>query len=197
MGQPTVEDTISILRGLKEKYEVHHGVRITDAALVQAAVLSHRYISERFLPDKAIDLMDEAAAKLNIEITSKPQIIDEIDRKLIQLQMERMSIARDNTDPDRLAKLDATIKELNRQQQDLKGRWDAERAGVNRVQDLKNQIESTVLKLERAERMGDYNSAAELKYGTLPELHRALKEEGRKWTKKRKISMERRCLMIL
>lgn len=180
IGQPTVEDTISILRGLKEKYEVHHGVRITDEALVQSAVLSHRYISERFLPDKAIDLMDEAAAKLNIEITSKPQVIDEIDRKLIQLQMERMSIARDNKDPDRLVKLDATIKDLQRKQQDLKGKWDAERAGVNRVQDLKNQIEALALKIERAERTGDYNTAAELKYGKLPELQKTLKEEERK-----------------
>jgi ATP-dependent Clp protease ATP-binding subunit ClpB len=185
IGQPTVEDTISILRGLKEKYEVHHGVRITDEALVQSAILSHRYISERFLPDKAIDLMDEAAAKLNIEITSKPQVVDEIDRKLIQLQMERMSIARDNKDPDRLRKLDSTIKDLQRQQQDLKGKWDAERAGVTRVQDLKNQIEATALKLDRAERTGDYNTAAELKYGTLPELHKTLKEEEQKMDQQR------------
>jgi ATP-dependent Clp protease ATP-binding subunit ClpB len=185
IGQPTVEDTISILRGLKEKYEVHHGVRITDEALVQSAVLSHRYISERFLPDKAIDLMDEAAAKLNIEITSKPQVVDEIDRKLIQLQMERMSIARDNTDPDRLQKLDSTIKDLQRQQQDLKGKWDAERAGVTRVQDLKNQIDTITSQLERAERTGDYNKAAELKYGTLPELQKTLQEEAQKMDQQR------------
>ena len=103
VGQPSVEDTISILRGLKEKYEVHHGVRITDSALVSAAILSHRYISERFLPDKAIDLVDEAAAKLNIEVSSKPTIIDELDRKVLQLQMERLSIARDEAGSKRLS----------------------------------------------------------------------------------------------
>ncbi|CAE7361217.1 clpB, partial [Symbiodinium microadriaticum] len=160
-----------------EKYEVHHGVRITDQALIQAASLSHRYISERFLPDKAIDLVDEAAAKLNIEITSKPQAVDDIDRKLIQLQMERMSIARDNTDPERLRSLDETIKQLQRQQQDLKAKWDRERAGVNRLQELKNQIDSTVTQLERAERQSDLNRAAELKYGTLPSLQKQLAEE--------------------
>jgi ATP-dependent Clp protease ATP-binding subunit ClpB len=156
---------------------VHHGVRITDQALIQAAQLSHRYISERFLPDKAIDLVDEAAAKLNIEITSKPQAVDEIDRRLIQLQMERMSIARDNTDPARLGALDQTIKALQKEQQDLKERWDVERAGVNRLQTLKNQIDATVTQLERAERMSDLNSAAELKYGTLPALKKELEAE--------------------
>jgi ATP-dependent Clp protease ATP-binding subunit ClpB len=186
VGQPSVEDTVSILRGLKEKYEVHHGVRITDEALIQAAVLSNRYISERFLPDKAIDLVDEAAAKLNIEVTSKPQEVDEIDRRLIQLEMERMSIARDNTDPDRLSRLDLTMSELKRKQQDLKGRWDAERAGVNKVQELRNQIDATVSRLEKAERSGDLNTAAELKYGTLPQLQKTLKEEEAKMDQEKK-----------
>lgn len=177
IGQPTVEDTISILRGLKEKYEVHHGVRINDSALISAATLSHRYIAERFLPDKAIDLVDEAAAKLNIDITSKPQEIDEIDRELIKLQMERMSIARDTTDASRLSKLDATISELQKKQQDLKARWDQERAGVNKIQELKNQIESTIVQMEKYERMYDLSNAAKLKYATLPELKKQLADE--------------------
>jgi len=129
VSQPTVEDTISILRGLKDKYEVHHGVRITDSALVAAASLSHRYISERFLPDKAIDLVDEAAAKLNIEVTSKPTEIDELERKVIQLQMERLSIARDEAGSPRLSSLDSSIATFNRQVSELKEKWDLERAG--------------------------------------------------------------------
>lgn len=177
VGQPNVEDTISILRGLKEKYEVHHGVRIDDAALISAAVLSHRYISERFLPDKAIDLVDEAAAKLNIDITSKPQEIDEIDRKLIQLQMERMSIARDSTDQLRLTKLDNTIHELQRQQQELKDRWSQERAGVMRLQEIKNQIDSSMILMEKYEREYDLNNAAKMKYDTLPKLKEQLAKE--------------------
>jgi ATP-dependent Clp protease ATP-binding subunit ClpB len=177
IGQPTVEDTISILRGLKEKYEVHHGVRINDSSLIAAATLSHRYISERFLPDKAIDLVDEAAAKLNIDITSKPQEIDEIERKLIQLQMERMSIARDNSDSERIGQLDAIILDLQRKQQDLKGKWDQERAGVSRLQELKNQIESTVMQMEKCEREYDLNTAAQLKYSTLPNLKKQLEAE--------------------
>jgi ATP-dependent Clp protease ATP-binding subunit ClpB len=142
VGQPTVEDTVAILRGLKEKYEIHHGVRITDASLVAAAQLSHRYISERFLPDKAIDLVDEAAAKLNIEVTSKPQAIDELDRKIIQLQMERLSLARDEAGSKRLQNLDGQIDSLTRQQEDLRNRWELERSGVTKIQDIKNQIDS-------------------------------------------------------
>ena len=134
VGQPTVEDTVAILRGLKEKYEIHHGVRITDASLVAAAQLSHRYISERFLPDKAIDLVDEAAAKLNIEVTSKPQAIDELDRKIIQLQMERLSLARDEAGSKRLRNLDSQIESLTRQQEDLRNRWELERSGVTKIQ---------------------------------------------------------------
>ena len=176
--QPTVVDTISILRGLKEKYEIHHGVRITDAALVSAATLSHRYISERFLPDKAIDLVDEAAAKLKIEVTSKPQAIDELDRRIIQLQMERLSVARDEKEGSpRIAGLDKQIQALQREQEGLRSRWELERAGVTRLQDLKNQIDSIQTQIAKAEREYDLNTAAVLKYGSLPELQKQLKQE--------------------
>ena len=177
VGQPTEEDTISILRGLKEKYEVHHGVRITDTALVAAATLSHRYISERFLPDKAIDLVDEAAAKLNIEVTSKPEAIDQLDRRIIQLQMERLSIARDDEDSRRLQQLDSQIQNLSREAESLRSRWETERAGVSRLQDLREKIDATNVEIEKAEREYDLNAAAVLKYGTLPELQKQLEEE--------------------
>jgi len=177
VAQPTVEDTVSILRGLKDKYEVHHGVRITDSALVSAAQLSHRYISERFLPDKAIDLVDEAAAKLKIAITSKPEALDELDRKIIQLQMERMSIARDEGDSPRMAKIDSQLEALQKQQQELRSKWELERAGVSRLQDLKNQIDAAQTELAKAERDFLYSEASEIKYGTLPALMKELEEE--------------------
>lgn len=175
--QPTVEDTISILRGLKDKYEVHHGIRITDAALVAAATLSDRYISERFLPDKAIDLVDEAAAKLKIELTSKPEAIDELDRKIIQLQMERLSIARDEAASPRLTVIDDQIDNLQKHQEGLRSRWDQERAGVSRLQELKEKIDETSFAIQKAEREYDLNEAAVLKYGTLPQLQKELAEE--------------------
>jgi len=177
VGQPTVEDTVSILRGLKEKYEVHHGIRITDAALVAAATLSHRYISERFLPDKAIDLVDEAAAKLNIEVTSKPQAIDELDRRIIQLQMEHLSLERDEAGSKRLAQLDEDITRLSREVEGLNSRWEAERSGVTSIQALKNQIDQTQTDIDKAEREYDLNEAAVLKYGKLPELLKKLEQE--------------------
>jgi len=184
VSQPTVEDTISILRGLKDKYEVHHGIRITDSALIAAATLSHRYISERFLPDKAIDLVDEAAAKLNIEVTSKPQAIDELDRRIVQLQMERLSVGRDESEGSaRLGSLDSQILALQRQQETLKARWDLERAGVTKIQEVKNQIDSTMTAIAKAEREYDLNSAAVLKYGTLPELQKQLKTEEELYSK--------------
>jgi ATP-dependent Clp protease ATP-binding subunit ClpB len=186
VDQPNVEDTISILRGLKEKYEIHHGVRITDSALVAAATLSHRYISERFLPDKAIDLVDEAAAKLKISVTSKPEEMDEMDRKLIQLQMERLSIARDEAGSQRLAMLDNQIEFLQRKQESLKQRWDAERAGVSKLQEIKNQIDVTMTKIAKAEREYDLNAAAILKYGTLPELQKQLAIEEEVYAKSSK-----------
>jgi len=177
VSQPTVEDTISILRGLREKYEIHHGVRITDSALVAASTLSDRYISERFLPDKAIDLVDEAAARLKIDLTSKPEIIDEIDRKVIQLQMERLSIARDNEDSSRLRAVDQQIESLTREQQELTDAWNAERSGVSRLQEIKNEIDQANTELAKAEREYDLNSAAVLKYGKIPELQKSLAEE--------------------
>merc|ERR1711871_1876970 len=177
VGQPTVEDTVSILRGLKEKYEVHHGIRITDAALVAAATLSHRYISYRFLPDKAIDLVDEAAAKLNIEVTSKPEAIDQLERRIIQLQMERLSIARDDEESKRLIRLDSEIEKLTREAESLRSRWETEGAGVSRLQELREKIDATNVEIEKAEREYDLNAAAVLKYGTLPDLQRQLEEE--------------------
>merc|ERR1711871_1379513 len=177
VNQPNVEDTISILRGLREKYEIHHGVRITDSALVAAATLSDRYISERFLPDKAIDLVDEAAAKLNIEVTSKPQAIDELDRKIIQLQMERLSLARDEAGSKRLENLDDQIGALQRQQEELRSRWELERSGVTKIQEIKEQIDSVQTEIAKAEREYDLNTAAVLKYGKLPELQKELEAE--------------------
>lgn len=186
VSQPNVMDTISILRGLKEKYEVHHGVRINDNALIAASTLSDRYITERFLPDKAIDLVDESAAKLNIELTSKPARLDELDRKILQLQMERLSIVRDeelnkgadhSAEEKRIAELDKQLDSLKREQRTLFDKWKLEKAGVNRLQELKNEIESVTLEMEKAERNYDLNKAAELKYQTLPELAKQLAQE--------------------
>merc|ERR1711871_1130901 len=185
VGQPTVEDTVAILRGLKEKYEIHHGVRITDASLVAAAQLSHRYISERFLPDKAIDLVDEAAAKLNIEVTSKPQAIDELDRKIIQLQMERLSLARDEAGSKRLSNLDDQIATIQRQQEELRSRWELERSGVTKIQEIKEQIDGVQTEIAKAEREYDLNTAAVLKYGKLPELQKQLEVEEDLYASKR------------
>ena len=177
--EPSVEDTIAILRGLKEKYEVHHKVRIKDAALVAAAVLSHRYIADRFLPDKAIDLVDEAAARIRMQIDSMPQEIDEIERRLMQLQIERVSVARDQDDPvarERLEKIDAELAELREKGDALKSRWQAEKEGIGRLGKLKEEIESTKMAMAEAERRGDLNRAAELRYGTLHQLERQLTE---------------------
>jgi ATP-dependent Clp protease ATP-binding subunit ClpB len=177
--EPSVEDTIAILRGLKDKYEVHHKVRIKDAALVAAAVLSHRYIADRFLPDKAIDLVDEAAARIRMQIDSMPQEIDEIERRLMQLQIERVSVARDQDDPvarERLEKIDAELAELREKGDALKSRWQAEKEGIGRLGKLKEEIESTKMAMAEAERRGDLNRAAELRYGTLHQLERQLTE---------------------
>jgi ATP-dependent Clp protease ATP-binding subunit ClpB len=177
VSQPTPEDTISILRGLKDKYEVHHGIRIKDSALVAAALLSDRYISERFLPDKAIDLVDEAAAKLKIEVSSKPQALDELDRKVLQLQMERLSVARDDEQSPRLQQIDTQINALNREREELRSRWDAERAGVVKIKELKNQLDAAMTELAKLERDYDLNNAAILKYGKIPELQKQLAQE--------------------
>ncbi len=176
VDQPSVEETISILRGLKERYEVHHGVRIKDAALVAAAVLSHRYISDRFLPDKAIDLVDEAAARLRTEIDSKPEELDEADRKILQLEIEREALKKE-TDPasrERLGKLEAELAALRETAQALRARWEAEKSAIARHRSLQQEIEATRQEIERAERQYDLNRVAELKYGKLAQLEREL-----------------------
>ncbi|EFJ52466.1 hypothetical protein VOLCADRAFT_79064 [Volvox carteri f. nagariensis] len=177
VDQPTVAETVSILRGLRERYEVHHGVRISDSALVEAAVLSDRYIADRFLPDKAIDLVDEAAAKLKMEITSKPMALDEIDRKVLQLEMERLSLEKvsDRGAAARLATLDAELSRLKSEQQVITAQWQREKADMSRVQDLKEEIERVNIEIAQAERDYDLNRAAELKYGTLLNLQNQLK----------------------
>ena len=176
VDQPTVEDTISILRGLKERYEVHHGVRIADNALVAAAVLSSRYIADRFLPDKAIDLVDESAARLKMEITSKPEEIDELDRRILQLEMEKLSLGResDAASRDRLERLDKELAELREQQSTLNAQWQAEKGAIDEVSAIKEEIEQVQLQVEQAKRNYDLNKAAQLEYGTLAELHKKL-----------------------
>jgi ATP-dependent Clp protease ATP-binding subunit ClpB len=179
VDQPTVEDTISILRGLRERYEVHHGVRIKDSALVAAAVLSNRYISDRFLPDKAIDLVDEAAAKLRTEIDSMPTALDETHRRVMQLEIEREALRKekDAASKDRLAKLERELANLKAEGDALKARWQSEKQAIQQLRDLRQQIEQTRAEIEKAERQYDLNRAAELKYGKLPELERRLKAE--------------------
>ena len=181
VDQPTVEDTISILRGLKERYEVHHGVRIADNALVAAAVLSSRYIADRFLPDKAIDLMDESAARLKMEITSKPEEIDELDRRILQLEMEKLSLGResDAASRDRLERLEKELAELREQQSNLNAQWQQEKGSIDELSAIKEEIEQVQLQIEQAKRSYDLNKAAELEYGTLATLHKQLaaKEE--------------------
>src|SRR5882672_1249301 len=174
VDEPSVEDTISILRGLKERYEVHHGVRIKDSAMVAAAVLSNRYISDRFLPDKAIDLVDEAAAKLRTEIDSMPGELDEILRRVMQLEIEREALKKetDKASKERLKKLEKELADLQAKADSLKAQWQAEKQAVNRLRALRQQIEQTKMEIERAEREYDLNRAAELRYGRLAELER-------------------------
>jgi ATP-dependent Clp protease ATP-binding subunit ClpB len=176
VDQPSVEDTISILRGLRERYEVHHGVRIKDAALVTAAVLSHRYIPDRFLPDKAIDLVDEAAAKLRTEIDSMPSELDEASRRVMQLEIEREALRKetDQASRDRLEKLERELGDLRGEADALRARWDREKGAVAHQRDLRRQIEETKVEIARSEREYDLNRVAELKYGTLPDLERQL-----------------------
>ncbi|MFN3927845.1 MAG: ATP-dependent chaperone ClpB [Pseudanabaenaceae cyanobacterium] len=178
VDQPSVEDTISILRGLKERYEIHHGVTITDNALVAAAVLSNRYIADRFLPDKAIDLVDEAAAKLKMEKTSKPEELDEIDRKVLQLEMEKLSLkkANDAESKERLAKLERELAEWKEKQAKLTADWQAEKEASTVINKLKEEIERVNVEIQQAERNYDLNRAAELKYGKLITLHKKLEE---------------------
>ncbi len=184
VDQPTVEDTISILRGLKERYEVHHGVKISDNALVAAATLSTRYISDRFLPDKAIDLMDEAAAKLKMEITSKPEELDEIDRKVLQLEMERLSLQKESNAAsiDRLERLEKDLANLKEQQSGLNAQWQSEKGVIDSIQKIKEQIDKVNIEIQQAELKYDLNRAAELKYSKLTELQKQLKEAEAKLT---------------
>ncbi|WP_417455502.1 ATP-dependent chaperone ClpB [Kiloniella sp.] len=176
--EPNVEDTVSILRGLKEKYELHHGVRITDSALVAAASLSNRYITDRFLPDKAIDLVDEAASRLRMEVDSKPEEIDEMDRRLIQLKIEQSALQKesDKAAKDRLDKLKFEIAELEEKSNTLTSQWKSEKDKLAGAQRIKEELEQARLELEQAERDGRLEKAGELKYGRLPELERALVE---------------------
>jgi ATP-dependent Clp protease ATP-binding subunit ClpB len=178
IDQPTIEDTISILRGLKERYEVHHGVKISDNALVAAATLSTRYISDRFLPDKAIDLMDEAAAKLKMEITSKPEELDEIDRKVLQLEMERLSLQKesDRASQDRLGRLEKELADWKEQQSALNAQWQSEKHVIDQIQTVKEEIDRVNIEIQQAERDYDLNRAAELKYGKLTSLQRDLEQ---------------------
>jgi ATP-dependent Clp protease ATP-binding subunit ClpB len=176
VDQPSVVDTISILRGLKERYEVHHGVRIADNSLVAAATLSSRYISDRFLPDKAIDLVDEAAARLKMEITSKPEELDEIDRKILQLEMEKLSLQKesDAASRDRLERLEKELADLKEEQRTLDTQWQSEKGIITKIQSAKEEIDRVNLEIQQSERNYDLNRAAELKYGKLTDLHRKL-----------------------
>src|SRR5437016_14219672 len=176
VSEPPVEDTISILRGIKEKYEVHHGVRITDGAIVAAATLSHRYITDRFLPDKAIDLIDEAAARLRMEVDSKPEEIDELDRRIIQLKIEREALKKehDAASQDRLQKLVKELEDLEQESAELTAEWQAEKGKLASAQKLKEQLDQARAELEQVQRRGDWGRAGELTYGVIPDLERQL-----------------------
>jgi len=182
VGEPTVEQTIAILRGLKERYEVHHGVRIQDSAIVAAATLSHRYIADRFLPDKAIDLIDEAASKLRIEIDSVPVEIDEIQRRIVQLEIERQALSKekDKASRERLGKIEQELADLRENASALNAEWQREKAEIEKVKQIKERIDKVRFELEQATRQGDLNKAAELRYGTLPQLEAQLQEEEKR-----------------
>ncbi|MEM9506530.1 MAG: ATP-dependent chaperone ClpB [Cyanobacteria bacterium P01_E01_bin.35] len=186
VGEPNVVDTISILRGLKERYEGHHGVSITDTALVAAATLSNRYISDRFLPDKAIDLVDEAAAKLKMEITSKPEELDEVDRKILQLEMERLSLEKEDNpiSQERLAKLEKELANLKEEQSEINAQWQSEKAVIDDIRNLKEEINAVNLEIEQSERDYDLNRAAELRYGKLTQLQQQMTEIEQKLAEK-------------
>ncbi|MDO9383716.1 MAG: ATP-dependent chaperone ClpB [Hyphomicrobiaceae bacterium] len=178
VNEPNVEDTISILRGLKEKYELHHGVRITDSALVAAATLSHRYISDRFLPDKAIDLVDEAASRLRMQVDSKPEELDAIDRDLMQMKIEREALRKetDRASKDRLERLDKSIAELEEKSTAMTARWEGEKNKLGSAQKIKEELEARRVDLDQAQRKGDYARAGELRYSVIPELEKRLSD---------------------
>jgi ATP-dependent Clp protease ATP-binding subunit ClpB len=182
VGEPSVEDTIGILRGLKERYEVHHGVRIQDSALVAAATLSSRYIADRFLPDKAIDLVDEAASRLRIEIDSLPTEIDQVERKLVQLEIERQALKKesDKASKERLARVEREIAELRETSAGMKAHWQQEKGAIQKIRSTKEQIEQARFQIEEVTRKGDLGKAAELRYGTLPGLEKQLAAENEK-----------------
>jgi ATP-dependent Clp protease ATP-binding subunit ClpB len=179
VGEPTVEDTISILRGLRERYEIHHGVKFKDAALVAAAVLSHRYISDRFLPDKAIDLVDESASKLRMEIDSMPAELDEVRRRIMQLEIEREALRKetDKASVERLGRLEKELANLKEEQNTLQSHWQQEKEAIQAARKMKEELEQVRLEIERAQRAGDYAKASELQYGRLPELERKIREQ--------------------
>ena len=179
VGEPTVEDTISILRGLRERYEIHHGVKFKDSALVAAAVLSHRYISDRFLPDKAIDLIDEAASRLRMEIDSMPAELDEVQRRLMQLEIEREALRKesDKASIERLERLEKELADLKEQKDQLTAHWQQEKDTIQRGRKLKEELEQVRLEMQRAQQAGDYAKASELQYGRLPQLERQIQEE--------------------
>ena len=185
VGEPSVADTIAILRGLKEKYEVHHGVRITDNALVAAATLSDRYIGDRFLPDKAIDLMDEAASRLRIEIDSLPQEIDEVERRIVQLEIERQSLLKekDRAGMDRRRAVEQEIAELRERSAGMKAQWQSEKGAIQEIQQIKAEIETLRSEVEQATRRGDLQRAAELRYGRIPELEQRLEQDQQRLQK--------------
>ncbi|MCX7817433.1 MAG: ATP-dependent chaperone ClpB [Syntrophales bacterium] len=180
--EPTVEDTIAILRGLKERYELHHGVRIKDAAIIAAATLSNRYISDRFLPDKAVDLIDEAASRLRIELDSLPAEIDAVERKITQLEIERQSLLKetDQTALERRKKIEAELEELRRSMEEMKIHWAKEKECIKRIQEIRSEIEKLKIEEQNAQREGDLAKAAEIRYGKLIELNKAMEEEQRK-----------------
>ena len=179
VDEPTVEDTISILRGLRERYEIHHGVRIKDAALVAAAVLSHRYITDRFLPDKAIDLIDEAASKLRMEIDSMPVALDELERRIMQFEIEREALRKekDKASRERLEKLEKEMADLKEERARLASHWQQEKEAIQKIRTLKEEQEALRIEIEQAQRKGDYQKASELQYGRVPELERKIREE--------------------
>ncbi|HEY0350838.1 MAG TPA: Clp protease N-terminal domain-containing protein, partial [Gemmatimonadales bacterium] len=182
VGEPTVADTIAILRGLKEKYEIHHGVKITDNAIIAAATLSDRYIGDRFLPDKAIDLIDEAASRLRIEIDSLPQEIDEVERRIVQLEIERQALLKekDKAAVERREALERELSTLREKSNAMKAQWQAEKAALQEIQQLKQEIETVRAEVDQATRRGDLQKAAELRYGRLPELERRLAEDEKR-----------------
>jgi ATP-dependent Clp protease ATP-binding subunit ClpB len=196
VGEPDVAGTIAILRGLKERYEVHHGVRIQDSALVAAATLSHRYIADRFLPDKAIDLMDEAASRLRIEIDSMPTELDEVERRIVQLEIERQALKKekDKASKERLEKIERELADLKERSSGMKAHWQQEKAGIQKIRAVKEKIEKVRFEAEQATHQGDLGKAAELRYGTLPGLEKELLEEndllGRLQSKQRMLKEE-------